>query len=422
MLEYSNYLDTKETDSKDNQKEGSRLSPSAIEKLSYLYNEYRKDPEDESFLLDINYEKPKEIEEIEKNAKYAARGTLIHNLQYISLLFQRASLFNRLPTREDISSTFPCKDDLFYDSMLKIMEISIEDDISDNPLNNAQNFWNTWRFNGHQFTIENHKNNVINPSNMQKIWEEKAITDKDIAKFRANFTTTKESSINPEDIMLINEALTVMTLEFPNSRLVIPSYIDEIRIANNDNGKKKIKIIDYKTGKQFKNPGFIEKIQILLMISSFWSTMMSSTKKIRYSEMSTWDVVEHKYSNNEFPYFSSRALSEKTPFKGGNEKSTILDMMQTYCKDVSFSYINPLTQQEIEVDMQDAGFLDKNSLWGMLGYIEGLGEFYGKYKQKLKHYTNPKRSPFTLPVFPNESFLDDSKGKGNKGVQLAFNV
>jgi len=391
---------------------GSRITPSQIEKLTDFYELRKKSNSEESFLKQLELEQqPQEKESLIENAKNSIYGTQLHYLQYFAELFSRSSKFNRLPIYQDFQFTFPNKDTLFYESMIDILTLSA--DYSETEDEYIQNFWNEWRMNKQDFTPKKHKRYVVEPSIIRDIWENGVIPLEDIKTFKTNFTQTDKEKLDPRNALLMNELLLITNLYLKDGNLQIPTMIDEIIIPK-DFPNKPIKIIDYKTGKQFKYPEQKEQIQIFLMMTSVVASIMDKAKIINYN-LSSWDAT-HNSKNIPFPFFMKRGLIHDIRPIGSIQKENFENLENVFTSLIEFSYINPLTQEEIKIDANEIGLGNKEDISNILSYLNDLTNFYSEYKHILKHLVSSENSPYTLPSFPSKS------GKNNsREVQIAFN-
>lgn len=397
-----------------------RLNPSNIENLSKYYQLYKESNCEQDFLNSLNYETPKSEKYIEKNAKSAIYGTLIHQLQYFSEIFFRAKHFNRLPNYEDFRTTFPNREDSYYDAMLKIMEYSTQDGISDNPLDNAQNFWNTWRLNGQVFTRKGHNNYVLTPQKIKDMWEDSVIPLEDIQEFRKNFLLSQRDRLDPTNTLIMNELMTVLKINFNGCAIQIPTYIDEIAIPKDRNDGKILEVVDYKTGKQLKEPRLAEKIQILQMLTNIWVNVTDQIKDINY-ENTVWNLV-HDIEDDKFPYFNSKGLVNDMHVFRNIYFEDILDMRESICKHTKFKYVNPVSNEEIDINLEDVGLNNRKSLRDLLMYMNKITLFYIKYKDTLSHKIKNRRAPFVLPTFSPEIILNEQESQKENPIQISFNV
>lgn len=386
---------------------GSRINPSQIEILSKIYDKY-SDCEEE-IQVDTLF-KERERKDILENAKWSIYGTQMHSLQYFTLLFNRSSYYDRLPTYEDLKNTYLQRNPLYYSSLLKILELTVQNS-NKNILDTSQNFWNEWRMNGQDFTPGRHKNYTISPSQIRNMWEDGVVQVKDIDNFKKSFKDIDKEKLNPEKTFLANETFLILNLYFNNSNLSIPTLIDEICIPK-DFPNKPIEIVDYKTGKQFKKPEYKEKIQIYLMISSVLTNMLDRVKDIQYIP-SQWEVA-HENTDIQFPHLTGKKSNKK--FVSSIYSHHTYELFQQYKNDILFSYVNPLTQEKIAVDLKDIGLDSKDGFNDINMYLSNISDFYFRNKDKLKYSLDSSRSPYTLPSFPLKDF---EKSNGfSKGIQL----
>lgn len=386
---------------------GSRINPSQIEILSQLYDKYSNSEEE----IDIeNLFKQKEKTEILENAKWSIYGTQMHSLQYFTLLFARSAYYNRVPTYEDFRNTFLQRKPEYYSSFLKILQLT-EEYTSTEVLDSSQNFWNEWRMNGQDFTPGKHKNYTLSPTQIRSMWEDGVVQIKDIDRFREGFKDVESDKLNPEKTFLANETFLILNLYFNNSNLLIPTLIDEICIPK-DFPKKPIEIVDYKTGKQFKKPEYKEKIQIYLMLCSVLTNIIDRVNDIQYAP-SQWEIA-HENLNIQFPQLIGKKGNKK--FVSSIYSHHTYELFQTYKESILFSYVNPLTQEKIDIDFKNIGLDSKAGFNDINMYLSNISDFYLKNKKILKYSLDSSRSPYTLPSFPLKDF---EKSNGfSKGIQL----
>lgn len=296
--------------------------------------------------------------------------------------------------------------------MMEILELASQEPKTQQEY--IQDFWNTWRLNFQNFTPQRHKRYVIEPSVIRSLWENGTIPLEDINSFSQNFQQQEYDKLDPRKALLINELLLVTNIYLKDRNLQVPTMIDEIVIPR-EFPDKPIKIVDYKTGKQFKEPTEKEKIQIFLMMTSVLSNIVDLAYSINY-DFNDWDVT-HNPKDIKFPFFTKRGLRKNIPGISGITTQDIIGVETAYTKLLTFSYINPLTQQEIIVDTNKLGISNTVGLGNILEYLNDINNFYFKYKKILKYRIDSKRSPYSLPSFPNRN-----KNKTDCAVQIAFNI
>jgi hypothetical protein len=382
------YVDDKYTVEKDTREKisGTRINPSQLEQLSTVYNKYKRTGDipsnKESEIKDEN-----EREKIIENAQWSIYGTQLHSLQYFSQMFLRSEYLNRLPTYEDYQNTFIQREPQYYDALLKLQDLS---QINSNrkAIDNSQRYWNTWRMNGQDFTPQKHKNYTISPSIIKYIWENSVVPIRDINTFRDTFKNDEQ--LDPNKTALINETLLLTNIYFNDGNIQIPTFVDEIRIPKNFPNQP-IEIIDYKTGKQFKYPTSKEKLQIFLIMTSVLANIVDRVPTIEWKDIPTFKGKK-----------GTKKLISSVYF---NELVKKGDLYTNY---LSFKYVNPLNQKEIEISTNDIDIDKAYGIKDSLLYIHTINTFYKRNKRKLKYLVDSSKAPYTLPQFPIENFTKDS--------------
>jgi hypothetical protein len=383
---------------------GARINPSKIEPLSEIFSKYQEDIP----LTEILKEEPLNENAVEKNAKSAVYGTLVHNLKYFTGIFQATDRLGRIPNRKDLESVFINKKDDYYSALLKIMDETINQGLTKDPVLNAHIFWEIWRRNGQNYTPEKHKNFLISPDKIKYMYENHTIPDNDIEQFIANHKSQSQENIP----FTAYETFLLLNLYFPNCNLQVPTYIDKIEIDKNTD--KPIKIVDYKTGKQFKEPEFREKVQIFLMTLAVFTNLIDKTSDIDYS-VSDWDIV-HSQNNIPLPRFKENSKVIRKGLLGSIQSEYIVDLADIIRNSIEFSYVNPVTMEEIKINLED---IFKN-ISSTSKYLNRLTEFYIRNKKILKTKLSGRNTPYALPQFPKKGFLEDNYQ--TEAVQLSLNV
>ncbi len=387
---------------------GARINPSKIENLSEIYSQFSETNSLES----IFNEKLQDKSSIERNARNSIYGTLIHNLKYFTDIFSTTYNLGRIPNEKDFRSVFINKKDNYYYAMMKIMSETINQGITKDPVINAHMFWNIWRRNGQDYTPHKHKNFLISPDQIRYMWENHTIPNRDIDLFITNNANNRYENIP----FTANETFLLLNLYFPTCNLQMPTYIDRIEIDKDP--KKPIKIIDYKTGKQFKEPEFREKVQIFLMTLAVFINLIDKTDDIDYS-VSDWNIT-HSTNNIPLPRFKESSSVIKKGLLGSIESEYIIDMIELIKNNIEFSYINPVTTEEMKIDLNSTFFKNTSDTSNILDYLNRLTEFYIKYKEILNTKLSNRNTPYALPVFPRKGFLENSYH--TEAVQLSLNV
>ena len=394
------WIDTDELDTEE-QKQGNRLSISAMEKVIPIYdifNELINEENDEynalRFLVKIHKEKKEEdISEVVRNAKASIRGTQLHNLQYFHSLFSRVTRLGRDVEREDILKTFPYQKKGYNNGLYRVLEIAREENDLD-----ILGYWNTWRMNGHDFSIPHNSSTLINPYEMLELWES-GVAEKDIDEFFRNVKKIDEEELNPHNSLRINEVMCITNFSFEQSTLQVPSFLDEITIPRNFPDSPII-IVDYKTGKEFRKPSKIEKIQIFLMMNSVLANIVDVANSIQWPGQKDWDIAHDGFP---LPSVTKKSL---IGFPIGFLHASEIFCMRDYLKEnIQFRYVNPLTQKYIVIEPNDIGIDSEEGIIDMLEYLEKLNTFYAKNKIILSPILRKgKFTPYILPKFPYDGF------------------
>ena len=414
---------THEEEKKDNY-EGASLSPTSIVKIIPLYESYGHLPPVIQKEKIFEYkQKGKEItkDRILLNAKSSIYGTLIHNLEYF------AEIFSERPeiTLEYLETTFPRQenkkkednnDDIFYYSLLKIQELANKEyGLSEDSFENALNFWNMWRLNGQDYKPKGKDGAILNALDIKNIWENDIIPLEHINIFRKNFQNNYKNNSSQN----IYERMFGRNINFENSNLKTTSFIDKISIPT-DYPDKPIKIIDFKTGKQFKYPNKAEKLQIFLMSICAYCNLIDHIDK-KLSTKKVWDMVHDSPNSKYLKILNKDLLSNKKKMYTSISHYEIINFYENIAEKIQFSYINPLTQQEIVIDLKnDLGLNSYKDIISLLKYIEQLNEFYISNKEVLKSIINNKNPAFLLPKFPIKDFYKDDYVENNIAVQQSF--
>jgi len=372
---------------------GSRINPSQLEYLSTMYIRYSQEGKEPSF-SDLDDMQQLTEEDIIENAHWSMYGTQAHSLQYFTQLFHRASRLGRLPTFEDFQSTFLQRDPNYYYALLKVQELT-DMGCSNSPLDVAQQYWITWIQNGQDFTPKKHKNYTIPPSTIQSMWEGEVMPLEDIHTFRRAFKDSER--LDPQKSAILNETFLLTNIYFPDGSIQVPTLVDEICISRDFN--EPINIIDYKSGKQFKEPSLRERAQIFLIMTSVLANVLDRVPEIEWNDMPTF-----KGKKGRKKLISGIFFDELT------------QLPDIYTERLRFRYINPITQEEILVTAKNLGIDTKEGIEEILMYIRSILSFYTKYKHILKYRMDSSRSPYTLPSFPIKNF---TSGNGSsKAVQI----
>ena len=386
---------------------GSKITLSQIGNIASIYN---KKISSEKQLKEYLYEKEYDRSEILENAKWSIYGTQMHSLQYFTTLFSRSAYYDRFPNEDDFRNTFIQRKPDYYNALLKIKNIS-KPLLSKDILDSSQNFWNEWRMNGQDFTPEKHKNYILTPSQIQNLWEGESIKREDIEVFRNNYKNIDKEKINPEETLLLNETMMILNLYFNNSNLLIPIIVDEIVIPK-DFPNTPIKVIDYKTGKQFKIPGLQEKTEIYITLSCVLTNIINKAKETQFRPAQ--DDTNQQDSEVSFPFFIGKHAKKK--LVSSIYSHDIYQLFDLYKDCIEFEYINPLTQNKLVIKLEDIGLNNRKGIENINGYLENISNFYLKNKNTLKYCIDSRRLPYTLPTFPIKNFTKNNAC--SRGIQL----
>lgn len=386
---------------------GSRLSITEIETLL----DYQINP---------NKEERKSKSELLEDANLSIYGTQIHNLQYFGQIFQRVNQLGRTPNEQDFLSTFVTKPNE-YGKALGIISNNIlkYTDTNLKPEEKAINFWNEWRINGQNFEAGNKSGYIIPPIEIKQLWENNQITYRNLQKLKDTLIqSSKADKLDITKYLILNEVGQILNISFPSNRLQLISAVDEICIPK-DYPNKPIRIIDYKTGKQLKNIGYNEKIQLFLMGISTYFTIndLAYTSKFNLSQ---WDTV-HEKKDLRLPHLGKKHIFQKNIVKKIGYWD-ILEQVRNIRKSIVFSYINPINGEERNIYPNDVFLGNIDEIRETLGYIELLNREYIESKNIIKEKIRPKIAPYSLPKFEPNNFLKTEKNKSFKGIQIAFDM
>ena len=399
-FQIENYSTTKSKET-----HGNRVSPSQIETLSTLYETF-KEADELTFLKEINTFKDVDENKALENAHWSIYGTQMHYLMYFTQLFKRAECLNRYPTLNDFKVTFPYRDREYYFALLKISDLTDKE-----SRNISQEYWNEWRMNGQDFTPKDHSNYLVSPFKVKEMWENGTIPLSDINEFNTNISNIPKEKLDPDETLVINEVLSITNILFNDSNLQVPTVIDEICIPK-DFPKSPIHIIDYKTGKQFKEPQYKERVQIFLMMTAVLVNILDRANSIGFNR-NQWNIT---HGTRDFPFFTKKNL--RNNLIGNIYFDQLIDCRDVYNESIKFSYVNPLTQESIDVDMKDIYLDSEDSIKDVLMYLSRINNFYSKHKDILKHRLDSTKYLYTLPVFPTKGF--DKDNQKEKDIQLGL--
>jgi hypothetical protein len=373
-------------ESKSEKLPGSRLSISAIEKQIPIYEKYKETGE--IGIEEINKDSQEDLEHL---AKISFTGTQLHNLTYFQNLSRRCERLGRIPTYDDLRDTFPTTE---IEKSKAIAQLYTE-------LENPIEVWKEWIKNS-EIPKDKNAGMILDPETTKGIWDS-GIYNPDINKIVKNIEEPNLEQVE------MHEVLTVLNLNLKRN-LQIPSYVDTLILEPKNSKKKKLTIVDYKTGnKDLSKITFLDKVQALLMsVSVFYSFV---DKKINY-KFSDWDVT-HPIKDIDLPHLEKRAVLEAHKFNKSTTDYELLFHLKKIEDDVKFILKNPLTNKSVEV-------LYAPIAKTALEYLNDLSEFYAKNKNKLK---KSKIDTFTTPQFIPEKVLDYENyitHSQYNGIQRAF--
>ncbi len=365
---------------------GNKLSISAIESKIPIYEKYKETGE-----IRIEGTNNDSQEDLELFAKRSFAGTQLHNLTYFQNLSKRCERLGRIPTYDDLRDTFPTTKTKGSEAIAQLYT-KLEDPIE---------VWKEWIKNSE---IPKDKNSgiILDPDTTKGIWDS-GIYNPNIDQILKN---VEEPNLKQVEM---HEVLTVLNLNLKRN-LQIPSYTDTVILNPESKKKKKITIVDYKTGdKDLSKITFLDKLQALLMSASIFYSFID--RKINY-KFSDWDVT-HPIKEMDLPHLEKRASLGPHKFNKSTTDYELLFHLKKIEDSVSFILKNPLTNKSVEV-------LYAPIAKTALDYLNDLSEFYAENKNKLK---KSKVEAFTTPQFVPEKVLDYENYKTKSqynGVQRAF--
>lgn len=382
---------------------GNRLSVSQIEKIIPLFNQSMEYSNEYDILqiLKINNQGTWSEKEAERSAHFSIYGTQLHYLQYFYQLFSRVEGLGREIDMSDFKKTFMFRDRDYLNGLGRIIDIAREEGNLD-----FLGYWNSWRMNGHEFSIPNNVVSVLSPTKIRDIWEGYTVNMMDIDKFFKSVDKIDSDKLDHEKSLVINEAMFITNFYIGGSNLQVPTAIDELVIPKNFPDTA-MTLIDYKTGKQFKDVHNIEKIQIFLMISAVLLAMVDKIEKIQWVD-GQWEIAHAKHS---LPFITKSSLRNISINNVCEED--LLAIHRNFKNSIKFKYVNPLTQESIEVTSKDIGIDSEEGIEDIMGYLGGMNNFYSKYKEIIKPKLRSKYVPYILPKF---SYKDFNKGNVVKNV------
>lgn len=405
------YEESTEEEPKEKDIVGNRLSVSDMERVVPLFEAFRElidGGSDEYTALQVleligKEKKDLTVSEARDSARASFCGIQLHNLQYFTSLFLRVSNLNRSVEKDDIYRTFGFQKKEYRDALLRIVEIAKEDDNI-----TPRGLWDTWRMNGHDFTISKGVSTLLPPTETQILWES-GLKERDIKEFFDNAGKIDRERLDPHRTLLMNEVMCITNYSFSESAMQVPLFYDEIVIPR-DYPNSPISIIDYKTGKEFKTPGKVEKVQMFLMMGSVLANIVDKIGSAQWPGQSDWDLVHNHYS---LPQITEKHLRG---FPVGSLSSGDFLFAREYLnKNIEFKYINPLTQESTMFKGKDIGIDTEEGMATMIGYLNDLNLFYFKYKEILASILKKKRryKPYISPRFSYDGFDRGNKGGGD---------
>jgi hypothetical protein len=265
---------------------------------------------------------------------------------------------------------------------------------------NPISVWANWKDNS--ITPPDKKQSAkLDPSITEEI-RRYGVSDSDISNLENNLTETDY------DVLEINEVLTILNLGLDRN-VQIPSQVDTILIPKDPS--KPIQIIDYKTGNEMENIGYVNKVQAFLMSASVYYNMIDKIPEINWN-LSQWDGT-HSNKDVDLPNFKKPSLLHPMKFNCSIDGEVLLDDLRRISQTVEFYYFNPINGEKIKVDYMS---IAKNSLFK----ISELGDFYFYNREKLKAKNHPN---FLTPRFAPERVLQQEKFDkymGYTGTQMSF--
>lgn len=369
------------------EKEGSRVSVSQLEKLIPLYGEClncRSEIEVRKTISSFGREEGVSAGEVYSSAVFSVYGTQLHQLQYFTQLFERTKVLGRKPNEQDFKHTFLYKEEDYYNTLVEIAKLAGENE----DLFDAERYWLAWRRNGHNFTIPERKYCVIEPEIIRLLWEDEARGLKMVKKFRKNIGKIDREKLDPYSMLLMNEVMFVTNISFENSNLQMTTMLDEVTIPK-DFPKKPVRIIDYKTGREFGELTNVSQMQIFIMKLGVYANIFNKLSSLRFGPDS-WDLA---HSTAKLPFVSKRSL--KTPSIGSLTEEGLMEGIAMMDELIQFSYVNPVSQEVADMHIDVMACFD---------FLRELNSFYAKYKKEIRPVISKKNAKFYLPQFPVKNF------------------
>ncbi len=147
-------------------------------------------------------------------------------------------------------------------------------------------------------------------------------------------------------------------------------------------------------------------MQIFLTKTAVLTNIVQKLGPLNFAQ-GVWEIG---HSSLRLPHLKERNLANvNLGFLSEQDFSSIGDALDSY---VRFSYVNPSTQERIDVSDQDLGIMGKEDSDRIINYIKGLNKFYGKQKKTVDRLLKRRSSNFSLPTFPYKDFFRN--GSGNR--------
>lgn len=382
-----------------NRKSGNRLSVSQMERVIPLFNKYFDVDDDIDVAKDLKKQEDRELDtqEARVSAEASIYGTQIHQLQYFQQLFSRVHNLCRDVDIEDFKATFPFRDKSYYEALETIHNMTVD---KKDPIQ----LWNTWRLNGHDFSLPEGVQTILSPNEIKEIWEVDAVKKKDVDEFSKNVKNMEKGKLDPHRNLLMNEVMLITNMYLGDSNLQTTTMVDEV-VVPIDFPDKPIVVRDYKTGRQFAKPSMTENIQIFLMMNSVLTNIAYGSHEMEWGQRD-WEMVRNRLR---LPSLNSKNY-KNTSF-GSVYDLDILMWSDMFDSRIRFEYVNPLTQESLEITAKDMGIDTKEGLENVLIYLDEVNKFYGKYKKLIKPLFKKKYVPYVLPKFDYDGFKRGNRVK-----------
>lgn len=371
---------------------GSKLSISNLELQMPRYKTYRETGEIET--SDIT---TLEQEELEEKALLSFRGTQIHNLVYITQLYNRCKKLNRIPNYYDLRNTYPTFPPEDSEAMALLYEQNPEDPIE---------VWKQWIENCEVPTKKN-ESTKLPPENIMGIWLS-GIDNPHVEDVVNNLEDRNQNQIE------MNELFSVLNLKLNpkpgfERNIQIPSSVDTVFVTSKDS-ETPITITDYKS-KDLSEIKFLDKFQAMLMSISVYYNIIDKIPEDPWN-LSQWDVT-HSLDKIGLPLFKKGPLTRQLKLNCSVERDFLNMDLSRISKKVRFVLKNPTTNESKEIN-----FLPIAEQ--ALDYLQDLHEFYAENKNRLK---SNKDYIFLTPKLVPEKVLNPEtyeKYRGYNGTQVSL--